>query len=359
MRYAVILAGGSGKRLWPLSRQGEPKQLLALFEGRSLLQLAWDRLTGLVPSDRILVCTGAPYADVVRQQLPELEPQNLLGEPEGRDSLNAAAWPSAVLAAKDPDAVVAILTADQLIQPVEVFQQRLTEAFQIAEAQPDALVTFGVVPNEPATGFGYLQLGEPLAGFDDAFQVDQFKEKPDSATATRYLADGGYWWNAGMFVWRAATFMEQLEKLQPANHRLITRLAAQPQLLAEIFPQLLKISVDYAVMEPVSQGLGTARVVSVGLPIKWADVGSFAALAEQLPHDEFGNAIDGPVAVLDAGNNLLINHDGDGTVVAALGVSGLVVVRTPTATLVAGLGYSERVKELTAQVAQDINPGLA
>jgi mannose-1-phosphate guanylyltransferase len=359
VRYAVILAGGSGKRLWPLSRQGEPKQLLPLFNGKSLLQLAWDRLGGVVPSDHILVCTGAAYAHTVREQLPDLLPENLLGEPEGRDSLNAAAWPSAVLALKDPQAVVAMLTADQIIEPVAVFQERLTEAYRIAETDTDALVTFGVVPTRPATGFGYLQLGKPLDGFTDAFAVDEFKEKPDEPTASQYVQSGGYWWNAGMFVWRAATFLEQLRVLQPQNHELITELAANPAKLREIFPQLLKISVDYAVMEPVSQGHGSAHVVSVGLPIDWADVGSFAALAAALPIDATGNCGEGRVVALDAKDNLLINRCSDTHVLAALGVSGLVVVQTPEVTLVASLDHSEQVKALTQKIAEEVDPALS
>lgn len=164
MRYVVIMAGGSGTRLWPLSRQGTPKQLLPMIEGRSLLRLAFDRALGVVPAERILVVTGAAHLDEVRRQLPEVLPENLLGEPVGRDSLNAVAWPAAVLARRDPEAVIAQLTADHIIEPVDAFVAALQEAFAIAEEVPAALVTLGVVPTSPHTGYGYLQRGPALPG---------------------------------------------------------------------------------------------------------------------------------------------------------------------------------------------------
>ena len=163
MRYVLIMAGGSGKRLWPLSRQDMPKQLLRVVGGKSLLRIAYERLDGIVPPEQVLVCTGADYADMVAAELPELPAENILGEPEGRDSLNAVAWPAAVLAARDPDAVIAVVTADQLMHPVSAFQSALREAFEVAEADPTALVTFGVVPTAPHTGYGYLQRGEDAA----------------------------------------------------------------------------------------------------------------------------------------------------------------------------------------------------
>ena len=162
------MAGGSGKRLWPLSRRGEPKQLLPLFDGKSLLQLAYERVRGVVAAENVLVCAGAAYSDVVAAQLPEVPAANILGEPEGRDSLNAVAWPAAVLARRDPDAVVAVVTADQLITPVDVFARALDDGFRLATDDPGALVAFGVVPTSPHTGYGYLQRGEAIDGFPGA-----------------------------------------------------------------------------------------------------------------------------------------------------------------------------------------------
>ncbi|GAA2179080.1 mannose-1-phosphate guanylyltransferase [Brooklawnia cerclae] len=358
MRYVVIMAGGSGKRLWPLSRQGEPKQLLPLFEGRSLLQLAWDRVSRVVAPEQVLVCTGADYADVVRRQLPELAPENLLGEPEGRDSLNAAAWPAAVLAARDPDAVVAMVTADQLISPVEVFTEALTNGFRLAEDRPDVLVTFGVVPTSPHTGYGYLARGQDIAGYGRASAVDEFREKPDAATAQEYLASGRYWWNSGMFVWRARTFLDQLAVLLPGTYAKVLELAARPELLPEIYPTLLKISVDYAVMEPVSRGEGSARVAAIALDITWADVGSFASLWDVLDHDADCNARMGTTVVRESSGNLLVNATDD-SVLAVLGLDDVVVVRTEFATLVAPLSASQQIKTLVEQVADEAGAELA
>ena len=359
MRYVLIVAGGSGKRLWPLSRQDMPKQLLKVVGGLSLLRIAYERLAGVVPDERILVCTGADYADVVAAELPELDRANILGEPEGRDSLNAVAWPAAVLAARDPDAVVAVVTADQIMQPVAAFQAALEQGFAVAEQHADTLVTFGVVPTSPHTGYGYLRRGPAVPGYADVCAVAEFREKPDRATAEEYLASGDYWWNSGMFVWRARTLLDQLAALQPVTYALVSELAAAPERLAEIFPRLLKISVDYAVMEPVSQGRGTAAVVAVRLPVTWHDVGGFASLGEHLPRDEAGNALQGASVLVDARDNLVINNAEDGRLVAVVGLSDTVIVQTSQITLVCPISEAERIKELVAEVTARLGPSYA
>ncbi|HET9871583.1 MAG TPA: mannose-1-phosphate guanylyltransferase [Propionibacteriaceae bacterium] len=359
MRYVVIMAGGSGKRLWPLSRQGMPKQLLNVVDGKSLLRIAFERLGGVVPHEHVLVCTGADYADLVAAELPEVSSHNILGEPVGRDSMNAIAWTSAVLAERDPEAVVAVVASDHVIHPVDSFQHSLEEGFAVAEADPTALVTFGVVPTAPHTGYGYLQRGEPLPRFANACSVIAFKEKPDQATARQYLDSGGYWWNSGMFVWRAQTLLDQLEILLPDTHRDVVQLAREPRRLAEIYPRLEKISVDYAVMEPVSQGKGTAHVVAVRLPISWHDVGGFAALGEHLPQDEHGNATSGVSVLVDAHDNLVINRSEDGRVVAVVGLSDTVIVQTAQITLVCPLAQAERIKELVETVTAQLGPSYA
>ena len=359
MRYVLIMAGGSGKRLWPLSRQDMPKQLLKVLGGKSLLRIAYERLDGLVPPERVLVCTGADYAHVVAEELPEVAAENILGEPEGRDSLNAVAWPAAVLTDRDPDAVVAVVTADQIMHPLEAFQAALAEGFAVAEEDPRTLVTFGVVPTSPHTGYGYLRHGDPLPTHPEVRAVAEFKEKPDLPTAQGYLASGGYWWNAGMFVWRASTLLEQLALLHPDTHALVTALAAEPGRLAEIYPRLLKISVDYAVMEPVSQGRGSAHVVAVRLPITWHDVGGFASLSEQLPRDAQGNATQGVSVLVDAHDNLVINRAEDGRLVAVVGLTGTVIVQTPQITLVCPVDEAERIKELVAEVTERLGRDYA
>jgi len=330
-----------------LSQQGSPKQLLPLIGGRSLLQISWARAKRLVPPERLLVCTGAPYAEDVRAQLPDLPEENLLGEPVGRDSLNAAAWPAAVLVRRDPDAVMAVLTADHMLSPDGVFAERLGEGFALAEADKSALVTFGVVPTSPHTGYGYLERGASVKGFENAATVVSFTEKPGEKTATAWVASGRYWWNSGLFVWRASTFLEQVQQLQPATYDAMTLLADDPSCLEAIYPALTRISIDYAVMEPVSRGRGTAHVLAIALPVQWADVGSFGALYKMLKLDPAGNANVGHVLTMEASDNLAFN-EAEGTL-ALIGVHGLAVVRTANATLVVPLDQAQKVKQMAAQ----------
>lgn len=359
MRHVLIMAGGSGKRLWPLSRQDMPKQLLRILGGQSLLRLAYERLDGLVAPEQVWVCTGADYAHVVAAELPELDPANILGEPEGRDSMNAIAWTAAVLAIRDPEAVMAVVASDQIMRPTSTFQQALREGFEVAEADARALVTFGVVPTSPHTGYGYLHRGAALPGRPDVRRVLAFKEKPDRPTAEGYLDSGEYWWNSGMFIWRAATVLDQLRQLLPDTHRQVAELAARPERLDEIYPGLAKISVDYAVMEPVSQGRTDAYVVAVQLPITWHDVGGFPSLRGQLPWDEHGNAVSGTTVVVGSRDNLVLNECADGRLLAAIGLHDTVVVQTDQVTVVCPLGESERIKELVAEVTARLGPGYA
>lgn len=369
MQYGVIMAGGAGTRLWPLSRSDRPKQLLPVVHGRSLLQLSYERLRGLLPPDRIFVCTGAAHGRAVLDNLPELPKENLLGEPAGRDTANAVGFPAAVLHQRDPDAVMAVVTADHVIEPVAMFQAALKTAFDAVESQPRSLVTFGIVPTFGHTGLGYIHRGEALgtgggAGStsDDpaigAYRVLAFKEKPDKATADRYVESGRYYWNSGMFVWRADTVLNELAAHLPQSYRGLVQIAQtwdtprRDAVLREVYPDLPKISIDYAVMEPASQGRGKAQVVVVEMPVQWLDVGSWPALAEILPTDEHNNATSAPFCVLvDSDDNIVISED-PAHLVTTVGISDMIIVHTRDATLVCPKGEAQRVKELVAKVRE-------
>ena len=368
MQYGVIMAGGAGTRLWPLSRSDRPKQLLPVVRGRSLLQLSYERLRGILPPDRIFVCTGAAHGQAVLDNLPELPKENLLGEPAGRDTANAVGFPAAVLHQRDPDAVTAVVTADHVIEPVDTFQAAVKTAFEVVESQPQSLVTFGIVPTFGHTGLGYIHRGEALPGRGGAagapsggigaYRVLSFREKPDKATADRYVESGRYYWNSGMFVWRCDTVLNELQAHLPQSYRGLMQIAQtwdtprRDAVLKEVYPELPKISIDYAVMEPASQGRGKAQVVVVEMPVQWLDVGSWPALAETLPTDEHNNATSCPFCVLvDSDDNIVISED-PAHLVTTVGISDMIIVHTRDATLVCPKGEAQRVKELVARVRE-------
>src|SRR3954453_13999042 len=264
------MAGGSGTRLWPLSRAGRPKQLLDVVTGpdggaHSLLAEAFVRLEAVLPADRIWVCTAARYAEQVQATLPRLRPDRLVLEPTARDTANAVGLAAALVADVDPDAELAVVSADHVIRPVQRFADALRTAYDVLAARPRALVTLGVTPTSPATGFGYVQKGAPTE-VPGAAEAASFREKPDRATAEAYLASGEYVWNSGMFVWRAQTVLDALADHLPetaAGLRTIVAAPPGPERdagLAQVFPTLPKISVDYAVLEPAAAQPGRVLV---------------------------------------------------------------------------------------------------
>lgn len=340
-----------------MSRADQPKQLIPFVRGKSLLEIAADRLEGLIDADRVFICTGESYRQQIRAALPRFDDAHILGEPEGRDTLGAVAFPAAVIARDDPDAVIAVFTADHLIEPVDVFQQRVDAAYRVAERYADTLVTFGIEPTHAATGFGYVELGDPIDGFDDAHRTAEFKEKPDAATAQRYIDSGRYLWNSGMFVWRASTLLGCVERYEPEVHAAVTRIAeawSTPQrdaVLNEVYPTLKKISVDYGVMEPACRD-DRVRVATVRMPVKWLDVGSWPAFGQTLDADADGNRVDGVLAaLLDSRDNLVVS-DNPRHLIATIGVDNLVIIHTERATLICPADEAQRIKELHARVGE-------
>ena len=359
MQYGVIMAGGAGTRLWPISRSDKPKQLINVVRGKSLLQLSYERLRGMLPPERIFVCTGAAHGEAVLANLPELPKENLLGEPEGRDTANAVGFPAAVLAKRDKDAVAAFVTADHVIEPIDAFQSAIRTGFDVVSEHPSALVTFGIVPTHGHTGLGYIHRGEalPIKGkTGQAYKVQAFREKPDKPTADRYVESGRYYWNSGMFVWRCDTVFNELGLHLSENHEGLARIAdawdtpSQQATINEIYPKLKKISIDYAVMEPASQHKGKAQVVVVEMPVQWLDVGSWPALSETLTTDDHDNAVDaGSSVFLDSDGNIIISTEPD-HLVSTIGLSDMIIVHTRDATLVCPKSEAQRVKELVGKV---------
>lgn len=355
MDYAVIMAGGTGKRLWPLSREKRPKQVLKLIDGKTLLRRCFDRLTGIFDHRNIIILTNAGYADVVRENLPEIPYGNVIAEPAVRDTAGAIGLAATVLTKYDPDATMAVVTADQLIEPEDVFQDAMTDALKFVNGNNDALLTFGIEPTFASTQLGYIQLGEEKVGVgveSSVYGVDSFCEKPDAAVAKGYVKSGDYCWNSGMFVWKAKTLLRNLKKFLPACVEPLAKIQAdwdgpnQSETLKEWFLKMPKISIDYAVMEKAS------NVHAIRLGCKWFDMGSFAALADIISSDENNNIVVAEKSeVLSSSNNIIITED-EGHLMAVIGLENMVVVHSPDATLVCPVDQTDRLKELLAAVRE-------
>lgn len=349
--YAVVPAGGSGTRLWPLSRAGNPKFLHPLTgTAESLLQATVARLAPLASAEQTYVVTGASHAASVARQLPALPEENILVEPSPRDSCAAIALAAAVIARRHPGAVMGSFAADHLVRDGETFTAAVRQA--IAGAERGLLMTVGITPTRPETGYGYLRCGGRVDG--PVVTVAEFTEKPEHDVAVSYVESGEYLWNASIFVWRVDVFLAELARQQPEMHAGVLRIAEawddrdRDAVLGEVWPTLPKISVDYAVME----GAAAAGLVgTVPGDFGWNDVGDFHTLGEVLPGDAGGNVIvsaageDKPEVLLrDASGTVVVPQSG--RLVAALGVADLIVVDTPDAVLVCPRDRAQDVKKL-------------
>jgi mannose-1-phosphate guanylyltransferase len=356
MDYVVIMAGGTGKRLWPLSREKRPKQVLKLFDGRTLLRLCFQRLSPIFDTRNIIILTNAGYADLVRENLPELPFNNVIAEPAVRDTAGAIGLAAAVLTKADPEATLAVVTADQLIEPAEALQQAIKDALVFVNKNPDDLITFGVQPTFASTQLGYMKCADARQCSDcenKIYSVKAFKEKPDEKTAKEYLKTGKYFWNSGMFVWKAKTILANLAKFLPETDEPLAKIKAdwdgpnQRQSLQEWFPKMPKISIDYAVMEKAD------NVYAIKLDCRWFDMGSFAALADIISSDKDNNVIvAGTSQLLDCKNNIVVTEE-DGHLIAAIGLENIVVAHSPDATLVCHIDQTQRLKELLELIKQN------
>jgi mannose-1-phosphate guanylyltransferase len=358
MRYAMIMAGGSGTRMWPMSRKARPKQLLPLIEGKTLLQIAASRLEGMVPAERRYICTGERYRDAITSSMPKFSNARILGEPEGRDTVNAIGFTAAVLHRQDPNAIFAVLTADHIISPVVEFQRKLHVGFDLVEADSTRFVTFAIRPTYPATGFGYVERGDAVPTFPGAYFVQRFVEKPDEDTAKGYLRAGNFGWNSGMFVFHAGRFLDALSWYKPASYEGLMKIAEawdtdqQQAVLDEVYPTLPKISVDYAIMEPAGPD-DRITICTIDLNVDWTDVGSWPAFGETLTRDEDQNAGNAPAVHLNS-HNILCATDDPGHTITTIGCEDLIIVHTADATLICHADQAQRVKDM----ANTVDPSL-
>lgn len=338
--HAVLLAGGSGTRFWPLSRAQKPKQFLRLVTARTLLAETYARVLPLAPPARTWVVCGRAHVDGVRDALPDLPAAHLIVEPAARNTAPAIGLAAVHALREDREAVLLVLPSDHHIAEPERFRDALQTAARIAR-QGD-LVTLGIRPTRPETGYGYLRRGSERE--PGVFSVEAFVEKPDAPTAEKYVADARYSWNAGIFVFRADALMDALRRHLPQVHEGLQQIAAEPARAAEVFPRLPSISIDYGVMEPESKA--TRRIALVAADdLGWSDVGSFATLPEVRELDARGNAVSGDVLAIDC-NDCVVLADA-GRLVAVVGMKGACVIDGGDALLVVP---RERAQDVRAVV---------
>ena len=360
-RFVIIMAGGRGERFWPVSREKTPKQLIRLLGDKSFLQEAVGRVTPLVPAKNIFVITTAPQVDEVRRQLPKLPKENVVAEPMGRDTCAAVTLGAALVGARSTTGVMAVLPADHVIPEEKKFQQVLADAFDLA-GRGQAIVTIGIKPTEPATGYGYIRVGEALPpptgvkGYKTVFhRAEQFVEKPNLDRALEYLQSGQYRWNAGMFIWSFVTITEGLQKHQPEMYaacqrwfKVATNGRKLAKVLAKEYPEIKRVSIDYALMEHAQ------NVVCADGAFEWDDLGAWNALARHLKSDPEGNCAVADFIHVDAARNIIYDARSKArrTPIAVVGLRDSILVQTDDAVLLAHRSQAQKIKELVKKLAE-------
>jgi mannose-1-phosphate guanylyltransferase len=352
MLHAMIMAGGGGTRFWPRSRAARPKQFLTLAGDRTLLQQACDRLEAQVPAEQTWVITAEAHRAEAERQLGQLPAGHVVGEPCGRDTAACIGLGAALIHRRDPDAVIVVTPADHVIEPVPEFARAVRAAAMVAEEHPRALLTFGIRPSYPATGYGYIHRGEELARRQGTpvYRVRAFREKPALELAEQFVASGEYYWNSGIFVWKAATILGQLRSQKPALADAVERIAAawgtprRAAVLADEYPRLEKVSIDYAVMEHAPE------VLVLEAPYQWDDVGSWLALERLHAQDADGNTIDATHTGLNTSNCVIVGERGK--LITTIGVSNLLIIQDGDAILVADRREEATVKQLVERLKQ-------
>ncbi len=353
MLHAVIMAGGAGTRFWPASREARPKQLLDLLGGRTMIQATVERIGDLVSADRTWIITNERLVDAIREQLPSVPPAAIVGEPCKRDTAPCIGLSALLVSQHDDEAIMAVMPADHVIQPAESFRGAIRHAVSLVEQQPSRIVTFGIRPTNPAETFGYIERGQSLdesRGAPATFRVTRFREKPTADVAQQYLASGNFYWNSGIFVWKAKTILGALAKYEPAMHAHLAAIRAAlgkpdfADVLQREFAAIDGKSIDYAVMEHYDD------VLVVEAPFDWDDVGNWRALERLRGTDADGNTI--------LGRHLGINTTGttvrtdDQHLVVTVGLKDLIVVHTPDATLVAHKDDEESIRHAVQQLKE-------
>jgi len=367
MLHAIVMAGGTGTRFWPASRNDAPKQLLKLVGGATMLRQTLDRLGDVAPNERRMIVTNKRLVHAVREQLPELPASAVVGEPCKRDTAPCIGLAALLVSREDPDATMVVMPADHVIKPVEKFQAAIQQAVALVDASPGRIVTFGIKPSYPAEIFGYIHRGNELASravsglVDDApgpgmarlaaaFKVLQFKEKPDAATAKMYVDSGEYYWNSGIFVWRASTILNALRERQPEMLGHLQKIVDtwdtkdHAAVFEREFAAIKPISIDYAVMEHATD------VAVIEAPFEWDDLGGWQSLARLVGSDENGNSIVGTHLGLST-EGTIVRAD-DGHLVVTLGVKDCIIVHTPNATLVADKHSEEQIRQVVKKLEE-------